>query len=233
MRETALYAPVKAFFEALGYEVKSEIGAADVVALRGEEMPVIVELKAGFSLTLLQQAVARQAVTDQVYVAVPRWKGRAGWRAFKGNLGLCRRLGLGVITVRTDTAEIELHHEPAPFVPRKVARRKTSLLAEFARRRGDPNEGGAVRRGLVTSYRQEALRCAACLAENGASRGAVVAKAAGVVRATTMMRDNHYGWFERVGTGIYDLTPQGRAALAPALAPSRAVSECPPADGSV
>jgi len=211
--ETDLYPPVKAFFEALGYHVKSEIGAADVVAVRDDEPPLIVELKTGFSLTLLQQAVARQAVTDQVYVAVPRWKGRAGWRAFKGNLGLCKRLGLGVISVQSETQEIQVHHEPATFQPRKVKKRQTRLMAEFERRHGDPNLGGAVRRGIVTSYRQEALRCAAYLAENGATKGAVVAKATGVSHATRLMRDNHYGWFQNVATGVYQLSDAGQGAL--------------------
>ena len=32
--ETALYAPIKAFLEGQGYEVKSEISNCDVVALR-------------------------------------------------------------------------------------------------------------------------------------------------------------------------------------------------------
>ncbi|CUH64426.1 hypothetical protein TG4357_01270 [Thalassovita gelatinovora] len=208
-RETDLYRPVKAFFETLGYEVKAEIGAADVVAVRDGEAPVIIELKTGFSLTLLQQAVARQKITDQVYVAVPRWKGRNGYRAFKGNLGLCKRLGLGVITVGFDTGEVQIHHDPAPFQPRKVKKRQTTLMAEFERREGDPNKGGAVRSGLVTSYRQEALRCAAHLAEHGASKGAMVAQATGVKRATRVMADNHYGWFERVDKGIYQLSEAG------------------------
>lgn len=210
--ETDLYAPVKTFFEGCGYAVKAEIGAADVVAVRADEPPVIVELKTGFSLTLLQQAVARQAVTDQVYVAVPRWKGKAGWRAFKGNLGLCKRLGLGVITVSL-AGEVQVHHDPAPFLPRKVKRRQVSLMSEFERRQGDPNQGGAVRRGIITSYRQEALRCAAFLAVAGASKGADVAKGADVPKATTLMRLNHYGWFQKVATGIYDLSDAGHTAL--------------------
>lgn len=210
--ETDLYPPVKAFFTALGYDVKAEIGAADVMAIRGDDPPVIVELKLGFSLTLLQQGVARQRVTDQVYLAVPRWKGKSGYRAFKGNLGLCKRLGLGVMTVST-TGEVQVHHDPAPFQPRKVKRRQQSLMAEFERREGDPNKGGATRAGLVTSYRQEALRCAAYLAENGPTKGAVVAKETNVARATRVMAANHYGWFERVETGIYGLTDAGRGAV--------------------
>ena len=66
----------------------------------------------------------------------------------------------------------------------------------------------------VTVYRQDALRCAAYLMENGASKGAVVARETGVAGATAMMRANHYGWFEKVETGIYMLSDAGVAALA-------------------
>jgi len=208
LRETDLYPPVKAHLEAAGYTVKAEVGPADVIAVAGDDV-LVVELKAGFSLTLLQQAVARQAITDAVYVAVPRWQGRAGWKAFKGNIGLCRRLGLGVISVRLDDGFVQVHAEPVPFRPRKSPKRKARLLGEFARRAGDPNTGGT-RGKVMTAYRQEAERIAAYLAEQGASRGAEVARATGVARATEMMRANHYGWFERVSTGVYQLSDQGR-----------------------
>lgn len=51
-REDQLYPPVKALLQAQGYEVKGEVGAADVMARRGGEEPVIVELKLRFSLSL-------------------------------------------------------------------------------------------------------------------------------------------------------------------------------------
>ena len=83
VRETELYAPIKSFLEGQGYEVKSEIGPADVVALREGDPPVVVELKTGFSLSLVHQAVARQAVTELVYVAVPRKQGKPFLAAIK------------------------------------------------------------------------------------------------------------------------------------------------------
>ncbi len=113
-RETALYGPVKHFLEALGYAVKGEVGPADVVGVRDGVDPVVVELKLGFSLGLLRQGVARQALTDTVYLAVPRGKGRAGWRTFVGNVGLCRRLGLGVLSVRLEDGFVEVHADPEP-----------------------------------------------------------------------------------------------------------------------
>ncbi|MEO0916903.1 MAG: DUF2161 family putative PD-(D/E)XK-type phosphodiesterase [Pseudomonadota bacterium] len=212
MQETELYAPVKAFLEGQGYDVKAEIGAADVVACRGDEDPLVVELKTGFSLSLIHQAVARQTITDTVYIAVPRGKGKRFLTALKQMKTLCRRLGLGLITIRLSDHCLEVHCDPAPYAPRKSSRRKAVLLREFAKREGDPNTGGATRNGLVTAYRQDALRCAGHLATSGPTKGSIVARETGVEKATRLMADNHYGWFERVETGVYALTEKGRAA---------------------
>lgn len=208
--ETDLYQPIKDWLEALGYEVKAEIGAADVVAVRGEEAPVVVELKLGFSLTLLQQAVARQAISDTVYVAVPQWKGKAGWKAFKGNIGLCKRLGLGVVSVRLKDGFVQVHADPKPFVPRKSKHKQAALMTEFKNREGDPNSGGTNGK-IVTAYRQDAEKCAGYLADNGPSKGSVVRDATGVTHATRMMRINYYGWFRALGNGVYELTDIGTA----------------------
>ncbi|MCA0871582.1 DUF2161 family putative PD-(D/E)XK-type phosphodiesterase [Seohaeicola saemankumensis] len=209
--ENDLYPPVKTLLEAQGYDVKGEVGAADVVAVRGEEDPVIVELKLRFTLSLFHQAITRQTVTDLVYIAVPKPTGRTARRALKDNRNMCRRLGLGLITVMSD-GRTEVHCDPGPYAPRKSKQRKAVLLREFARREGDPNRGGS-RGGVVTAYRQDAIRCAEYLSAQGASKGAVVAKEAGVARATRIMADNHYGWFMRVSTGIYDLAEPGRLAI--------------------
>ena len=212
MRETELYAPIKAFLEGQGYTVKAEVGAADVLACRAGDDPVIVELKTGFSLSLVHQAIARQSITDAVYVAAPRGTGRRFQTALKQMKTLCRRLGLGLITVRLKDALVEVHCDPGPYAPRKSKVRKSRLLREFAKRDGDPNTGGSVRTGLVTAYRQDALRCAAHLIAEGPTKGAIVARETGVTHATRMMADNHYGWFQRVEKGVYDITEAGRSA---------------------
>ncbi|MDF1717570.1 MAG: DUF2161 family putative PD-(D/E)XK-type phosphodiesterase [Antarcticimicrobium sp.] len=211
-REQDLYPPVKALLERQGYCVKGEVGAADVMARRGDDPPVIVELKLRFSLGLFHQAVARLSVTDLVYIAVPRPTGKTARRALKDNLALCRRLGLGLITVRGD-GRAEVQCDPGPYAPRKSKKRTAKLLREFDRLEGDPNSGGATRHGIVTAYRQDALRCAAHLAEHGSQKGALVARATGVAHATRLMADNHYGWFERVEKGIYRLTAAGSEGL--------------------
>ncbi len=211
-REQDLYPPIKALFERQGYTVKGEVGAADIMAVRDGSEPVIVELKLRFSLALFHQAVARLRITDQVYLGVSKPTGRTARRALRDNLALCRRLGLGLITVRADGA-LEVQCDPGPYAPRKNKAKAGRMLREFDRLQGDPNSGGATRHGIVTAYRQDALKCAAHLAEHGACKGAEVAKSTGVAEATRLMRTNHYGWFDKVEKGVYALTDAGQEGL--------------------
>lgn len=217
IKETDLYEPVKAYFTAQGYEVKGEVGAADMVAVPlGKALtaePVIIELKTAFTLALFHQAITRQSMTDQVYVAAPRKPGKAGLKSMRKNKMLCRRLGLGMITVRMKDKRVDVHCEPGTFKPRKMKKRKDQLLAEFETRHGDPNLGGMASTTQMTSYRQGALRCAKILHDEGACKASYVAKMAGFDKARSAMANNHYGWFENIDRGIYGLTPEGAKAL--------------------
>ena len=206
--EAALYAPVKAFLEKLGYAVKGEVRGCDLVACRGDEAPLIVELKLRFSLALVLQGIDRLALSERVYLAVPRAQLRRGRLVRK----LCRRLGLGLIAVGSRGA-VDVLAEPGPYKPRPAAARVLRLADEFARRIGDPNVGGSARMPLVTAYRQDALRCAHALAEAGPMRLAALRAAAGVESAAPILQRNVYGWFARVARGTYALSEAGREAL--------------------
>jgi hypothetical protein len=145
---------------------------------------------------------------------VPHVGGRASYTALVANRKLCRRLGLGLITVRLADGFVEIHCDPEPYKPRQSKPRKARLLREFVRLVGDPNSGGATRRNLVTGYRQEALRCLKLLEQLGPTKAAEVARETRIVHARRLMSDNHYGWFERMGVGIYALSPKGVKAIA-------------------
>ena len=209
MREADLYPDLKAYLEAQGYEVKAEIGSCDVMARRGDEPAVVVEMKLSFSLALVMQGIARQGLFDDVYLAVPVLE--KGWKLrYKDIIALCRRLGLGLLAVKPGHG-VEAHLDPAPYQPRKNIRRAGQLLHEFSRRVGDPNKGGTTGVKRMTAYRQDALRCLAAL--DGACKAADVARLSGVARACSVMRDNHYGWFEKTARGVYAVTPTGLAML--------------------
>jgi len=205
--ESDLYAPVKALLEGQGYSVKGEVKGCDVVAVRGEDPPVIVELKRAFGMALVLQGVRRLALSDAVYLAVGAWP-----KNLRDVKKLCRRLGLGLMIVVQGRVDILL--DPAPYKPRKDKRRLGRLLGEHSRRVGDPNRGGSSTKvPMMTAYRQEALRCAGLLARNGPMKVAALKVAAEAPKAALILRDDHYGWFERIERGIYGLTPQGRLGL--------------------
>jgi hypothetical protein len=146
-----------------------------------------------------------------VYLAVPAGGQR---KAMLANVGLARRLRLGVMTVRLRDGFVEVMAEPAPFTPRKSPKKAKAIKKKFARLKGDPNAGGATRHGLVTGYRQDAVACARFLAVHGESTGARIKDWAEVPDATRIMANDHYGWFTRVRRGVYDLTAAGRKGLA-------------------
>ena len=71
--EMSLSRPVKVFLEGLGFVVKGEVGGCDLVALKGDDLPVVVicELKLTFNLDLILQGVDRATTSDEVWLAAP------------------------------------------------------------------------------------------------------------------------------------------------------------------
>lgn len=169
--EAELYAPLKAFFELNGYEVKGEVRNCDLVGMKeGADEPLIVELKKTFNLALLLQGIERLKLTPYVYLAVEKSRAKKGAvnQRWSDLTGLCGRLGLGLITVtfyKTKAPFIEVLCEPEMAVQngRTAIRRKERLLYEFRERSGDYNTGGVTRAKLVTAYREKTLRVAAAM----------------------------------------------------------------------
>jgi hypothetical protein len=209
--ETALYLPVKRFLEKLGFTVKGEIGGCDLVALSGDDPPVVVvgELKLSFNLELILQAIARAGACDEVWVAAKlstRGKGRESDARYRN---LCRRLGFGMLGV-TNTGDVEVLVKPPTTAPRRDPKKRSRLVAEHNRRKGDPALGGSTRAPIMTAYRQQALACAAAL--SGGPRRMRDLRFE-IPDAGKILLHNVYGWFDRAERGVYVLTDAGRAAL--------------------
>jgi hypothetical protein len=209
--ETALYLPVKRFLEKLGFTVKGEIGGCDLVALSGDEPPVVVigELKLSFNLELVLQAVDRAGAADEVWLAArlsARGKGRESDARYRN---LCRRLGFGMLAV-TATGDVEVIVAPATTAPRRNPKKRSRLVSEHQRRKGDPAMGGSTRAPIMTAYRQQALACAAAMS---AGPRRVRDLRVDIPDAGKILLNNVYGWFDRAERGIYVLTDAGHAAL--------------------
>jgi hypothetical protein len=209
--ETTLYPPIKGFLEAAGYVVKGEIGGCDVVGVSEGEPSVLVvcELKLTFNLELILQAVDRATISDEVWIAArvsAKGKGRESDRRFRD---LCRRLGIGMLSV-ADNGTVDVIVSPQSPAPRKNAKRRSRLVAEHKRRKGDPALGGINRSPIMTAYRQQALTCAAAL-QQGLVRPRDIRPFAPDV--ANILRGNVYGWFDHADRGVYGLTEAGVEAL--------------------
>ena len=219
--KTSLYLPVKRFLEGLGFEVKGEVCSCDIVAVdRGSPIALVVcELKLSFTLDLVLQAVDRSTACDEVWLAVRgsvRGRGRESDPRVKR---LCRLPGFGLLSV-FGSGRVEVLVEPAPWRPRRNAKRRSQILDEHQRRRGNPAAGGGTRRPIMTAYRQQALQCAAASALTPA-RPRDLKNA--IPDAPKILLQNVYGWFVRVESGVYALSEAGRAALVTWEAPRRTV----------
>jgi hypothetical protein len=210
--ESSLYLPVKRFLEKLGFEVKGEICGCDLVAVRDGEPPAIVigELKLTFTLELILQAVDRTAACDEVWLAVRASRRGRGRERDPRVRKLCRFLGFGLLCVSA-RGRVDVLVEPVPWRPRRDGKRRSRIVEEHRRRLGDPVAGGSTRQPIMTAYRQQALACAAALAQ-GAARPRDLQPA--LPDAPKILLRNVYGWFVRVDRGIYTLSDSGRAALA-------------------
>ena len=209
--ETTLYLPVKRFLENLGFTVKGEVGGCDLVALSGDDPPVVVigELKLTFNLELVLQAVDRAGACDEVWLAArmsARGKGRESDARYRN---LCRRLGFGMLAV-TGGGQVEVIVKPATTAPRRDPKKRSRLVAEHNKRKGDPTLGGSTRSPIMTAYRHQALACAAAMAL-GPRR--IRELKPDFPNAPNILRDNFYGWFDRAERGVYVLTDTGHAAL--------------------
>ncbi|WEZ84099.1 DUF2161 domain-containing phosphodiesterase [Rhizobium sp. 32-5/1] len=209
--ETSLYLPVKSFLEKAGYVVKGEVGGCDLVGLSEDDPSIVVicELKLSFNLELILQAVDRAAISDEVWIAAKvsaRGKGREADKRYRD---LCRRLGIGMLGI-SDGGDVSVIVGSVSPMPRTNPKRRSRLMREHQKRRGDPAIGGSTRVPLMTAYRQQALGCAAALA-TGPARVRDVRTA--VPDAGKLLLSNVYGWFERLDRGVYGLTNAGREAL--------------------
>ena len=98
--------------------VKGEVGGCDLVALKGDNLPVVVicELKLTFNLELILQGVDRATASDEVWLAArlsSRGRGRENDARFRN---LCRMLGFGLLGVLPN-GQVEILVSPTAPAP--------------------------------------------------------------------------------------------------------------------
>ncbi len=231
-KETDLYEPIRRFLGEAGYQVQAEVKHCDIAATRDGEL-LIVELKRAFGLKLVYQALERQSLTDQVFVAIPRPQKGQREKAWRDMLRLLKRLELGLLTVALDSPllTVEVILEPADGRDEAWQNRKKQkqLRTELQNRRLSGNIGGMTRRKILTAFREKSIRLA-CLLEKEGQLSAAELRERGLGDLAVLLSRNYDKWFRRVEKGVYALSDAGKQALeqgdyAKAVAFYRAESE--------
>lgn len=219
IKEVDLWKPINDYLISEGYKVRSEVNYCDISAIRGDEL-VIVELKKNLSVDLLLQGVKRQKLADSVYIAIPKPKKMIFTSKWRDICYLIRRLELGLILVsfKGEKSFIEIPILPKEFDLSKSKamnkKKRANLIKEVNSRQYDLNVGGSTGKKLVTSYRESAIFIACCLDKYGAmSPKRLRFYGTDEKKTLSILYDNHYGWFNKVSRGVYDLSDEGRKIL--------------------
>ncbi len=217
LREVDLYPPVRQYLTDQGYEARGEVRQCDVAAVRGREL-LVVELKLRFGAAVLAQAARRQAVADQVYVAIPRPADVRAWRKRSADLlFLTERLELGLMLVapaarKSGRVTIEV---PRLFDRVRNGNLRAAIVREVLGRETDSVPGGSLRTRLVGAHRETAIHIACCLADHGPLTIAELHRLGTGLTTRVVLEASQQieGWFERAEDGRYALRPSGLAAL--------------------
>ncbi len=212
LKEEDLYIPVQTYFEMQGFEVKGEVNHCDITAVK-DEIVIIVEMKKSLNLDVIIQAVQRQRLTDNVYIAVPKKYKAMKTRRWKHICHLLRRLEIGLllVSIKDNSFRVEMDIKPEPF-NRTISKNnknkhRVMLIKEFSNRHGNYNKGGITGKKIVTAYREKVIHIAALLKKHG-SLTAKQLKELGTddKKTSSILQKNFYGWFERVSRGVYGLS---------------------------
>ena len=92
-------------------------------------------------------------------------------------------------------------------------RGRKAILSEIAGRSQDYNRGGSTRQKLMTAYRENAIQIACLLNDLGPLSTTKLRDLGTGMKTQAILYRDHYKWFTRVTTGVYDLTDLGRQEL--------------------
>jgi len=208
-----MYAPVKTFFADLGFEVKGEVKGCDMVLTKDGAL-IVIELKTGINLKLIFQALERQKITNQVYIAVPRMKNTRS-KLYRNTLALVQKLELGLLTVAMDSPvkTVEIINFP-PLASYINSRKSGPILKEARGRTFDLNKGGSSGKKLLTAYREKVIKIACALEFlDESSAPAMIEKYDCDKYTNSILNFNPYGWFIKVRRGVFSLSEKGKIAL--------------------
>ena len=216
--ESDVAAAVAEYFSSLGYEVKAEIRGCDVVAIKHiDSAPrlTVIETKLRFNLKLLYQAITRFDIADEVLVAFlrPHNMGRKShWRDLKN---LAKHSGIGILLVSGDKQAplVQVALEAGGSRRKRIKTKRLAIEREFHNRLVKGQIGGVNKVKILTAYRELAISLAVYLTKKGPCKTCDLIKQGFPKQVSRMLWDNHYGWYERLGRGLYKVQNHTESAI--------------------
>lgn len=209
MKETELYEPIKTYLESLGYAVKGEVGAIDVFAMK-EEATIAIELKNQITLKLIYQAIERQKLADDVYIAIPKSALKSHQLNYRSFILLLKRLSIGLMVVQNNSVNVitDPFEYDLELSKKRNKKKHTKLIQEFKNRNDEMNIGGS-RGKRMTVYREKTILVAKTIFEYKILSPKQIKELTGIAETSSILQKNYYGWFYRVRQGLYALTDKG------------------------
>lgn len=213
MKETELYLPVKTLFESLGYEVKAEINHIDILASK-EDYFIACELKTSVSLKLIYQAIERQKIVDEVYIATYKKHIHSSKQTYRNLIALLKRLEIGLIAVSGDLAEIVLESKPFDYAKSRAMyqKKKQKMKKEFTLSKTSLNIGGTKGK-IMTRYKEMVTQIGIYILDHGPSSPKAIKHALNIEKVSSILQKNYQQYFVRIDRGVYDLTQEGRKEI--------------------
>jgi len=215
MSEAELFAPIKNYFEQLGYTIDGEVLDCDILMVKDGDY-IAIELKTDLNFKLFMQGAKRQKMFDQVYLAIWSPKNMRS-KAFKDKLYLLNRLGLGLIIVTKRSKNVVIYADPfihpVSDYRKSNTRLRNRITTELSSRRTKSNIGGVRGKKVLTAYKEDCLIILDLLHNQGAMKASIIKDTTGIKTSYKKVYNNHYGWFVKEGKGIYGLSELGTKAF--------------------
>ena len=211
-KETDLYEPIRKLLVEQGFTVRGEVKDCDIAAVKDDALWV-VEMKLGASLKLVYQGLSRLAVTDYVFLALPR-PHMTRDKSFTQFKNLIKKLGLGLITVALDSP---LRHAEILLFPQgkdNKRNKKTVRLRNEVVARTTDSPGGSTKIPINTAYRERCVQVATLLEAHGPLTTRELVNKYGCEKGIAMlMKTNIFNWFKKIARACYILSEEGQEYL--------------------
>lgn len=212
MKETDLFKPVRTLFLEQGYDVQGEILAADVFAVKGDEI-IIVELKLQISLKLIYQTMERQKVAHRVYLAAPKLVVQRHIKNHAQFIPLLKRLSIGLISVTLERAEVMLEPEDINQPAKRGSSSKKRLMLHEFHARDQHQTIGGTNQKKMTFYREQVIEIAKALHTLQEASTKLIKDYTRIEKTADILSKNFDGWFMKNEKGLHQLSPKGEKEI--------------------